>query len=95
MKQDTDLKDEKSGKENKPDAAASRGEMQQALDDVNYILTGEKAGEEKEKDKEKRDDTPKATEATDAKEKSEAADVKKGSSDALCGHCAAVKHKRP
>lgn len=57
---------------------------QQALDDdVNYILTAEKAGEEKEKDKEKRDDAATTTEVTEAKEKSEAADVKKGASEAL------------
>ncbi|KAM7377244.1 hypothetical protein PAMA_013841 [Pampus argenteus] len=37
----------------------------------------EKAGEEKNKDKEKREETPTATETTDAKDKSEAADVKK------------------
>ncbi|XP_070711097.1 chromodomain-helicase-DNA-binding protein 3 isoform X1 [Pempheris klunzingeri] len=37
----------------------------------------EKAGEEKEKDKEKREETPAATEATDAKDKTEASDVKK------------------
>lgn len=57
---------------------------QQALhDDVNYIWTGEKAGEEKEKDKEKRDDAATTTEVAEAKEKSEAADVKKGASEAL------------
>ncbi|GLD53796.1 chromodomain-helicase-DNA-binding protein 3 [Lates japonicus] len=38
---------------------------------------GEKAGEEREKDKEKREDIPTVTEATDAKEKSDLADVKK------------------
>ncbi|XP_062301413.1 chromodomain-helicase-DNA-binding protein 3 isoform X2 [Scomber scombrus] len=37
----------------------------------------EKTGEEKDKEKEKREETPAATEATDAKDKSEAADMKK------------------
>lgn len=41
----------------------------------------EKAAEEKEKDKERREET--ATEATDAKDKTEAADVKKGTSHCL------------
>lgn len=44
---------------------------------------GEKTGEEREKDKEKREDIPTATEVTDAKEKSDLADVKKGASDCL------------
>ncbi|XP_039996406.1 chromodomain-helicase-DNA-binding protein 3 isoform X2 [Xiphias gladius] len=39
--------------------------------------SGEKTREEREKDKEKREETLTATEATDAKEKSEVADVKK------------------
>ncbi|XP_042257219.1 chromodomain-helicase-DNA-binding protein 3 isoform X3 [Thunnus maccoyii] len=37
----------------------------------------EKSGEEKDKEKEKREETPTATETTDAKDKSEAADMKK------------------
>lgn len=43
-----------------------------------FPAEGEKAGEEKQKDKE----TPTATEATEAKDKPEVADVKKGIS-----HC--------
>lgn len=39
---------------------------------------GEKAGEERVKEKEKREETP--TETTDAKEKTEVADLKKGTS---------------
>lgn len=46
---------------------------------------GEKAAEEKEKDKE----TPTAIEATDAKDKTEVADVKKGMSHCL-GYYAAI-----
>lgn len=42
----------------------------------------EKAGEEKEK--EKHDDTNTTTEATDAKEKTEVADVKKGEHRCTC-----------
>uniref|UniRef100_A0A4W6CQX1 Chromodomain helicase DNA binding protein 3 n=1 Tax=Lates calcarifer TaxID=8187 RepID=A0A4W6CQX1_LATCA len=43
---------------------------------------GEKTGEEREKDKEKREDIPTATEVTDAKEKSDLADEVKGEKDA-------------
>uniref|UniRef100_A0A669E468 Chromodomain helicase DNA binding protein 3 n=1 Tax=Oreochromis niloticus TaxID=8128 RepID=A0A669E468_ORENI len=39
---------------------------------------GERAGEEKEKEKEKREGTPTTTETTDAKDKTEVSDVKKG-----------------
>ena len=60
------------------------GAMQQVLAEVNlqrpflfdFPVEGEKAGEEREKDREKREET----EATDARDKSEAADVKKGAS---------------
>ena len=43
-----------------------------------FSVKGEKAAEEKEKDKEKREETQPATEATDAKEKTDVSDVKKG-----------------
>lgn len=39
---------------------------------------GERVGEEKEKEKEKREGTPTTTETTDAKDKTEVSDVKKG-----------------
>lgn len=43
----------------------------------------EKMGDEREKDKEKREVTPTAMEVTDAKDKPEAGDVKKGTSRCL------------
>lgn len=48
-----------------------------------FLPDAEKTGEEKDKEKEKREETPAATEATDAKDKSEAADMKKGTFHSL------------
>ena len=48
-----------------------------------FLPDAEKTSEEKDKEKEKREETPAATEATDAKDKSEAADMKKGKSHSL------------
>lgn len=50
---------------------------------MSFPAEGEKAAQEKEKDKEKRGETPTATEATDAKDKTEVSDVKKGMSHCL------------
>lgn len=51
-----------------------------------FLPDAEKAGEEKDKEKEKREETPATMEATDAKDKSEAADMKKGMSHCLKIH---------
>lgn len=50
---------------------------------VFFLAEAEKTGEEKEKDKDKHEETQTATEATDAKDKTEVADVKKGMSHCL------------
>ncbi|KAG7241601.1 hypothetical protein INR49_025521 [Caranx melampygus] len=66
-------KDQKKGQESKEETKQTAKQDTDLKDEK----SGEKPGEEKEKDKEKRDDTPTATEATEAKDKSEVADMKK------------------